>query len=436
LSNGNHHLIRWFERLGERRTVLLCGLAALAILTYLPFLGLPPMQDDYLQVELAERYGGPSGWASLLQDPLYRCRATSILLTAATVHFFGWSILAFNLSSMALHALNVMLIAALGSCRWIGWPISLVAAFVFAVRERHHEAVIWYASLHEPLVLLFSLLAVLSLIKWLEGGSRGWLGAAGFASIAALASKESGVVLAVVLPALAWLYPDRRRAVLPLLAAGAVTTAAYFLLAFGQRAEHQHFNDGTFSFRAQLFRTILNSAARGLWIWGGLSLAAIAAYRAKVDFQLFAFGAAWFLAGLLPYSFLTYMPRIPSRHHYVASVGMALIVSVAFWAFIQARRRGGLIAATLACVFIAHNWAYLWVSKKPQFEWRASLIEDFVTFVAEEPGSPVVNGCHDLNSGEARKAIHYRLHLDPETLVPSSTETGVRVYHCAAPPGS
>ncbi len=299
MSNGNYHLNGWFGRLGERRTIVLCALGALAILTYLPFLGLPPMQDDYLQIQLAERYGGPAGWAGLLQDPLYRCRATSILLTAATVHLFGWSMLAFNLSSMALHALNVLLIAALGSCRWIGWPVSLVAAFVFAVRERHHEAVVWYASLHEPLVLLFSLLSVLSLIKWLEGGSRGWLAASGFAWLAALGSKESGVVLAVVLPAIAWLYPERRRAVFPLLAAGAAVTAAYFMLAFGQRAEHQHFNDGTFSFSTQLARTLLNSAARGLWIWGGLSLAALAVYRAKVDLRLLAFSAAWFLAGLL-----------------------------------------------------------------------------------------------------------------------------------------
>jgi hypothetical protein len=436
LSNGNYHLNGWFGRLGEHRTIVLCALGALAILTYLPFLGLPPMQDDYLQIQLAERYGGPAGWAGLLQDPLYRCRATSILLTAATVHLFGWSMLVFNLSSMVLHALNVLLIAALGSCRWIGWPVSLVAAFVFAVRERHHEAVVWYASLHEPLVLLFSLLSALSLIKWLEGGSRGWVAASGFAWLAALGSKESGVVLAVVLPALAWLYPERRRAVFSLLAAGVAVTAAYFMLAFGHRAEHQHFNDGTFSFSTQIGRTLLNSAARGLWIWGGLSLATLAAYRAKVDLRLLAFSAAWFLAGLLPYSFLTYMPRIPSRHHYVASVGMSLIVSMAFWVFIQSRRRAPLIAAVLACVFVAHNWAYLWISKKPQFEWRAALIEDFVTFVAKEPGVPVVNGCHDLNSEEARNAIHYRLHLGPETLIPSATEAGVRVYHCIPPPGS
>lgn len=422
--------------LTKRRALLLPLLAAAAILTYVPFLGLPPMQDDYLQMNLAERYGAPTGWGDLLREPLYRCRATSILLTAATAHWFGWSILAFNISSMILHAVNVLLIAALGSCRWIGYPVSLVAAFVFAVRERHHEAVVWYASLHEPLVVLFSLLAVLSLIRWLEGGNRLWLAATALGWIAALASKESGVVLAAVLPALAWLYPERRKAAMVLLAAGAASTAVYFLLAFAQRSEHQHFHDGTFSFRAHVLRTIINSAARGVWIWGGLSLAVIAVSWARINRKVLVFAAVWFLAGLVPYSFLTYMPRIPSRHHYVASVGMALIISAAFQEFIGRRRRPALIAALLASAFLAHNWTYLWISKKPQFEWRASLIEGFVNFVAEQPGQRVVNGCNDLNSGEALRGLRYRLGINSETIVPATAVAGARVYQCPSPPGS
>ena len=436
MRNGNNHPDGWFARLGERRTPVLFALAALAFLTYLPFLSLPPMQDDYLQVHLAGRYGSPSGWMDLLHDPLYRCRATSILLTAATLHLFGWSLLSFHLTSLALHVLNVLLIAALGSSRKIGWPVSLVAAFIFAARERHHEAVIWYASLHEPLALLFALLALLSLICWLEGDSKYWLVATALASLAALASKESGVLLAAILPALVWLYPERRRALAPLLAASAAITAVYFLLAFSRRSEHQHFNDGTFSFQANVARTLLYSAVRGLWIWGGLSLAAVAAYRAKLDFRLLAFGATWFLAGLLPYSFLTYMPRIPSRHHYLASVGFAIIAAIAFQAFIQSRRRRSWIAATLACAFLLHNWTYLWVSKKPQFEWRAALIEDFVTFVAEKPGRDVVNGCGDLNSDEAKKALSQRLGLDSRILIPASAQPADRVYPCPPAPKS
>lgn len=434
--NGEEDPNGWKLHRATRIALILCVLGGLAVLTYLPFLGLPPMQDDYLQMDLAKRYGGPAGWPALLSDPLYRCRATSILLTAATAHFFGWSILAFNVSSLVLHALNVLLVAALGSSRHIGYRVSLVAAFVFAVRERHHEAVVWYASLHEPLVVLFALLAALSLIRWLEGGARHWLAAATLASMAALASKESAVVLAAILPALAWLYPNRRGAVLPLLAIGAATTAAYFLAAFGQRSEHQHFNDGTFSFKAHAVRTILASAARGIWIWGCLSLTAIAVYRRSIDHRLLAFAGLWFLAGLIPYSFLTYMPRIPSRHHYVASAGMALVAGIAFQAFIRRRQRPAFITALLACAFIAHNWAYLWVSKKPQFEWRASLIEGFVTFVAEHPAQPVVNGCRDLNSGEAQRAIQYRLGLHGETILPATAAADARVYTCNAPPGA
>jgi hypothetical protein len=215
---------------------------------------------------------------------------------------------------------------------------------------------------------------------------------------------------------------------------GATATAAYFLLAFGQRSEHQHFNDGTFVLGDQVIRTFLTSAARGIWIWGGLSFVVITIYRERFNYKLLAFATLWFLASLLPYSFLTYMPRIPSRHHYLASVGMAIIVATAFLVFMQQRRHRAVIATILACVFIAHNWAYLWLWKKPQFEWRASLVEDFVRFVAQPRGQPVVNRCRELNSGEASRAIHYRLGRDSDVLLLANAEPGASVYKCRASP--
>jgi hypothetical protein len=394
------------------------------------------MQDDYLQIDLAERYGSPSGWSDLIQDPLYRCRATSILLTAVTTKLFGWSVPAFHLSSLGLHVLNVLLIAAMGFCRPIGWAVSFVAAFIFAARERHHEAVVWYASLHEPLVLLFSLLAVLSLGRWLEGHGKWWLAVTGSAWVLALASKESGVALAAILPALAWLYPERRKAVLPLLVIGVVSTGAYFLLAASGREHHQHFNDGTFRFGLHALQAFINSAARGIWIWGGLALIAVWAYRERTDKALIGFSAVWFLCALAPYSFLTYMPRIPSRHHYIASVGIALLIAAGFWAMVAARRRAPAIAAILAVAFMGHNWAYLWISKLPQFQERGALIEGFVGFVAENPSVPVSIACSELNAGEARRAIHYRLGLDPAAALPDHPGEDARVYRCSAEPGS
>lgn len=435
MRNGNDRPFGWSGGWSERRIIVFAGLILLSVLTYAPFLHLPPMQDDYLQIELAERYGSPSGWGGLLQDPLYRCRATSILMSAATIQLFGWSVLVFHLSSLAVHALNVLLIAALGFCRPIGWKVSVAAAFVFAVRERHHEAVVWYASLHEPMVLLFCLLAVLSLSRWLEGGRAWWLAATGIAWLLALASKESGVALAAILPAFAWLYPEKRKAVAPLALAGSLSTATYFLLAASGQAEHQHFHDGTFAIGGHAATAFLNSALRGIWIWGGLALIVLWLFRKNVNRAVLGFGAIWFACGLAPYMFLTYMPRIPSRHHYIASVGMALLVAVAFGALVQWRQATAHWVVLLAMTFIGHNWIYLWVSKLPQFEQRAALIEDFVGFVAEKPGSPVANGCSDLNSGEARNAIRMRLGLDPAALLPDHAGPEVRVYRCS-PPGS
>ena len=64
----------------ERRRLLLI-LAALGLLAYLPALALPLLSDDYTQIWLGRRYGPVSGWRDLALDALYRCRATSILLT-------------------------------------------------------------------------------------------------------------------------------------------------------------------------------------------------------------------------------------------------------------------------------------------------------------------------------------------------------------------
>lgn len=420
---------------GAGHGLILVVLAVAAAVTYLPFAALPPLQDDYGHVRLAEQYGAPSGWGSLLGDPLYRCRATSLLWTAATLHLFGYSNLIFHVSAVLLHALNAWLLYALGFCRWVGWRMSAAAALVFAVRERHHEAVIWYASIHELLVFAFVLLAVLAWVRWLEGGTRWWWAATGAAWILALASKESGILLAWLLPVLALCYPGRRKAAAVVLVLGVVSTGAYFLWAFEQQEQHQHFHDGTFRFGPHFLRTALNSVVRGLWVWGALSLAALWVCRAAVRRQTVLLALAWFGAAMVPYLFLTYMPRIPSRHHYLASAGFALLAGAALWAVLGRVRRPRLVAAVVAVLFLLHNWVYLWTYKRVQFEQRAELLEGIVRMVREEPGRPVVVRCREVLLNEARLAVHYRLRLDGAALVlPDSPGAGGRVYTCPAAP--
>jgi hypothetical protein len=109
-------------------------LVFLSIAIYLPFLTLPLLPDDYLQVELARKYGPVSAWGALAEDPLYRSRATSLILTHWTETLFGFSRLAFGISSILLHAVNALLVFALGAARRIGWRLSALTAVFFTLQ--------------------------------------------------------------------------------------------------------------------------------------------------------------------------------------------------------------------------------------------------------------------------------------------------------------
>lgn len=413
---------------------VLAATALAALFVYWPYLTLPPLVDDYGHVRLAEIYGVPAGWKQLFADPLYRCRATSLWLTAATVKLAGFSVLAFHLGSLLLHILNSWLVYALGACRWIGWRASAIAAFVFAANERPHEAVIWYASVHELLVFAFACLALIAWIRWLEGGGRAWLAAVAACWLLALLSKESAVALSFLLPAAALLYPGRRKAAAATFLAGIVSTAAYFWLAWSGQAGHQHFHDGTFRLGLHFIPVVLNSAARGLGLWGWLAVAALWVLRRGARWPLAAFGGLWFLGALLPYAFLTYMPRIPSRHHYLASAGMALLVATAAVMMLARWRRPRLAGGLLAAAFLLHNGPYLWTYKRAQFEQRAEVTEALLRMVAERPGEPVLLECPLLTAYEARMAVYYRLGMDV-SLIREEPEPGreLRVYRCPQP---
>lgn len=413
----------------------LLALATVAFVVYGPFLSLPPLVDDYGHTRLAERYGPWHGWGELFGDPLYRCRSTSLWLTAALFGVTGFSITAFHLASLVLHLLNSWLVYALGCCRWIGWTAAAAAAFVFAANERPHEAVIWFASIHEPLVMAFVLAALLAWLRWLEGGSRAWLAAVAAAWLLALLSKESGVVLAALLPAAALPYPGRWKAAAWALAAGILSTAVYFWLAWAGQAEHQHFHDGTFAPGWHFVPTLARSVPRGLGIWGILAAVLTVFWRRNAPWKAASFAAFWYLAALMPYAFLTYMPRIPSRHHYLASAGMALLAGLAAALALSRVSRVKVAAAALAAVFLLHNGLYLWLYKRPQFVQRAEVTEGLLRMVAEQPSERVLLRCPLLPLYEARMAVYYRLGLDPMPLLTEEEGEGAtRVYTCGLPP--
>lgn len=388
-------------------------LAAIALLATVPYwrsLSLPPIEDDYIQVWLGRIYGAPEQWPALLADPLYRCRATSIVLTRLADDYFGNASWAYDLQSLLFHGLNAILVAFLGGWRVIGYRISIAAAFFWGLSERLHEAVIWYAALPEQLVFFFTLIAFLCWIEWWQEGSRRAYWGAMAAFVLALLSKESAVVFCglAVLPLLAT-WRRWREMVWPLLPFVALSLG-YFALNAMAKSEHLHWNDGTFRLGWHFIPVILNSSARILWIWGGLALVVLALARHKVNWLLVGIAGAWMLITLLPYSFVGYMPRVPSRHVYFAMVGRALILAVALMVVWQYRR----VTVSLAALFLIWNTGYIAFYKQGQFAARANVTERLVEEARKLNGTAYAVECFPHAPELAELALQQRLGLKPE----------------------
>jgi hypothetical protein len=99
-------------------------------------------------------------------------------------------------------------------------------------------------------------------------------------------------------------------------------------------------------------------------------------WRAHEWRRLIALSAAWAGISLLPYAFLTYMTRAPSRQTYLASVGAAWVVAagvIAFWDRVSISHRRWVYA--LVALIIVHNCVYLWTKKRQQFLIRGASTE-------------------------------------------------------------
>lgn len=416
--------------------LVLCLLSALAVLTYWPMLNLPLVSDDYIQITRSRQYGPVSGWGDLLADALYRCRATSLVLTHWTEQLFGPSPALFSASSLLLHLLNTLLIYALGRFTLIGWRTSALAAAFFAVHERHHEAVIWYAALPELLVFFFALLCVLCWGQWLSGNGqsrRSYLLAL-LCFALALLSKESAVIVVALLGIFALAVPGMRTRAWVALAPFVLLAVGYTALNFFQAAGNQHHHDGTFSLMAPFPRTVLWSSLRLLWVWGALSIVALLYWRPRHGRPLVFAAALWMVLALVPYSFLTYMPQVPSRHTYLASAGLALLVATALVGLWQQRSSRTWIVLLLLGLITVHNIGYLWTKKRPQFLLRAQPTEALVDFAAHQPG-PIFLQCFPYRPEEGRDAVLVRLGAQaPEVIIDPREAHRARSVFCYGQP--
>jgi hypothetical protein len=381
-----------------RRVLILIVLAASA---YLPALKLPFIADDYVLIPVSRSFMA-DGLTSLWYNPSLRSRVTAIVLNAGLDRLFGFQPLPFYAASILFHTLCVLLIYA--CCCWgkLSPTIAFWAACFFAIQEGHQEAVMWLAAVGDLLILLFGLASWVCWVKWLERGEWKWYAGALLSLILALVSKETAWYFPVLMlfPLFMGRKPSRREvgSLLPfflIVAAYVAFTVYSHLLAPG-------YSDNRFSLSAPWPLIMANSLFRMLFVWGMAALAVIAYYKERTDWRIAAAGLVGMVIGIGPYSFLTYMMQVPSRHTYVGSVGLAMIVGTAANRLLQANRRG--LLAVLAVVTLSVNLEILWVKKYAQYMERAEPTELLKQALADANGTIEVE-CTPLPEVAVKYAI-------------------------------
>ncbi|MCX6613202.1 MAG: hypothetical protein NTW74_20420 [Acidobacteria bacterium] len=330
-----------------------------------------------------------------------------------TEALFGSSSVVLNLQSLLLHIFNVALIVSFGQFSQIGYRLSILVAFFWGLNERHHEAVMWYASIPEQLVLFFMLIAFGALLKWWEEGKPAYYAASMGAFVLALMSKESGVVFCALFGVLMIYHRQRwrrvARAAIPFFALSVI----YFAFNLKSRENHLHWNDGTFEFGWHFVPVIANSAARLFTLWGLAAVAVLVYFRKSIDWRGPLLAFVWIPVALAPYSFVVYQPRVPSRHVYMASIGIALILAFALAKLLPMRIATNAILAA----YLIFNTGYIWFYKHGQFVERAEVTErmigDAKALVSQYGTRPIRVLCFPLAPEIASIALNERLGIDP-----------------------
>ncbi len=352
----------------------------------------------------------------MANDPVHRVRATSFILSYIVYRIFGLQPAAFYSASIFLHILNCWLLLAIGRWRVIGYRTSFWAAAFFAVYEGHQESIMWFSACNELLMYLFGILSFLFWLIFLEKGTSGlrWLVLSFFFFILTLLSKESSVIF-IVLFALPLFFPQRKlgqaRFLLPYISVAII----YMVLIFMARSHSFRFHDKSFVLSAPFWVTWTKSYGAMLWFWGLSAIVSLILWRGRK--QILLLSLIWIGVSFIPYMFVDYMHRIPSRQTYLASLGLAWLMGAAI--IIMKERYGEShkwIVNAVLLIILFHNVAYLWTKKHQQFLIRAQPTEQLLSFARNIDGQIFVK-CFPLDSIHGEAAIELILNKPASTLI-------------------
>ncbi len=145
--------------------------------------------------------------------------------------FFGLNAWGYHLASISLHALVCFLTYRIALQLSGKRPVAVFASLLFAVHAAHLEAVAWISAVAEPLVASAVLSGLLCYLRYRRARQNKWLAATCLCLFIGLLTKETAIILPLLLLALEftfanWDFGNLRRD-LPLIASLAGTGLVY-----------------------------------------------------------------------------------------------------------------------------------------------------------------------------------------------------------------
>jgi hypothetical protein len=411
-------------------------LAALSVLAYLPTLRIPLIEDDYPNLWESQTYGPLAAAPSLMQNSVFRLRATSSWTMWQMWQAFHLDAAAYHAFSLSLHIVNVWLLFGLALAlagRALGRAaptravqLAFFAAAFFAVAEGHQEAVMWFSAINELWMFCFGMASMLCwVLATRPGGRLAWLPVSWLLFALALVSKETAVVFLPLFLMAGWAAEAPWKRAL----AGFAPHVALACVALASIAQSSgqsfRFTDGSFSLHAPFWLVWPRGMARLLGVCGGLALAAVLWLREKSARRAAYFALAWAGMALAPYSFLTYSLQIPSRQTYLASAGVAMLVGLALYRFLNRGARSTAVVWAVAAIVLLANADYIWTRKRAQFVARAAPTEALIG-VARRTHGPIWVRCFPRVPYIAEEAVELGAGMSPSSLEWSEAEAAKR----------
>ena len=338
---------------------ILCGIAVLTFLVYLPGLHAPFILDDYASIVHQIKLHYLSGLGDLLSLPELATRPLLNISFWINYKIHGLSVFGYHLTNLVLHILNSFLLFSVLTIFFKNRIYSVsILTLCFAIHPVHSEAVLYITQRSELLLFFFILLSFRLYLVYRTTQNKFMLICALLTAFCSHLSKESSLILPFLIYSYDYFYLSEKR-IQPrhlLFLIVSLTVPALFLFVSVNPHEYSWGSIGVsgWAFMWTQFKVILFYIGLMLWptrlnleydfplsqsfldvstlvAFGCIIAILLAAWCYRKKERLFSFAVCWF--------FLTLAYRnsiIPNKDFvvdyalYLPSVGFFMVMGLAF----------------------------------------------------------------------------------------------------------